>query len=393
MGQVVLLGAGFSKAISNAMPTLAELGSRVLTELGPEHSHDLDPFDGDLEAYLSYIGADQPWLSDENNLRNRALFSETVIAVRDVIVHAEAQTSRDGVPEWLARLAWQWSRDRTSILTFNYDTLLEEPLRMASRAGTLADLYMVPIVERQAPGWGSMFSTSGPQKSPAELFKMHGSVNWLHGGEAAPVTDPLILRYPDNDGEALPRSSRIYGGLRPFIVPPTSVKNRYYDRVGLRAQWQTAADRLQAADRLTVIGYSLPATDVGSTSFLQTNLDAEAIVEVVDPCADVASRFREVVQRDVHHRASITDWLPTAVADFVEWWVTDENSDQARAHVRVNGVERVDKAPIVRDRAELEEWRRAAMPDLLDVELNGYVDGSVVSHGWLCPVGDRPAAA
>lgn len=387
MNHVVLLGAGFSKAVSEVMPTLGELGPRVLAQLGPEYERALDPFGGNVEEYLSYIGADQPWLSDEANQRNRALFSETVLAIREVIVKAESEASKS-LPGWLERVAWQWSRDRTAVLTFNYDTLLEEPLRLGGMAGTLADLYMVPIVERQAPGWGSMFSASGPQKPIAELFKLHGSVNWLHGGDAAPVTDPLILRYPESPGnDALPRSARIYSDLRPFIIPPTSVKNRYYDRTGLRAQWRAAGERLRGADELTIIGYSLPATDVGTTSFLRTTLNTHAVVTVVDPCPMVADRLDDLLPNALERKAGITEWLPSAVGDRIEWWVSDEGSEIARSHYQVNGVQLSDSLPQAKTRAELEEWTRRVSPDLVDIEVDVPDEGILKSRGRRLPSG------
>ena len=54
MGDVFLLGAGFSKAISHEMPLLRELSDQVRDtefEVGPSHS----VLSGNLEIWLSYL--------------------------------------------------------------------------------------------------------------------------------------------------------------------------------------------------------------------------------------------------------------------------------------------------------------------------------------------------
>ncbi|WP_375405745.1 hypothetical protein [uncultured Amnibacterium sp.] len=375
MNHVVLLGAGFSRALSESMLLLKELGQRVVAKLGGQGGEDLERFGGDVEEYLTFIGADQPWLSEEENLLHRALFGETVAALREVIAEAQREATDAHLPQWLERVAWQWSRDRAAVLTFNYDTLLEEPLRVAGGIGTLADLYVVPLTERIAPGVGSMFTTNAPTKPYAELYKLHGSINWLHGGDAAPVTDPIILDYRTGERSSAPRDDRIYGGLKTFIIPPTSVKNRYYDRVGLREQWIQAAARLQAADHLTVIGYSLPASDVGSSSFLRTNLNPGARIEVVDFAPAVAHRFGSLLNRPTYWHPSVSSWLDDRVADRIEWWATDVAETQCVPHLSVNGVEQLIEPPRAASPEEFGARVRAQSPDLVEVESTVSTDG------------------
>jgi hypothetical protein len=381
MRHVVLLGAGFSKAVSPFMPLLPDLGEGVITKLGGQGKEELAQFAGNVEEYLTYIGTDQPWLSDEENLRHRARFSETVTALREVIVEAEAAARAAGLPDWLDRVAWQWSREQAAVLTFNYDLLLDWALRLAGGVGALADLYMVPLVERLPAGSGHFLSAGPPRESSAELYKMHGSVNWLHGGDAAPVTEPLVLDGRSSEPDESPRHDRVYGGLRTFIVPPTSVKNRYYDRVGVRAQWAAAAARLQTADRLTVIGYSLPPSDVGSSSFLRTNLNANAKVRVIDFSSAAAERFGALLQRPSCWYSNIDTWLRDDVVSKVEWWVTEEQPGSVVPMLVVNGIDQSMQLPALRTAADLEA-AVASRFDLQGIERNVPFNNLLVNRAW-----------
>jgi hypothetical protein len=76
---VFVLGAGFSRAIHQGMPLMREL-SEVLADQFRQAFGEMDwrlPLLRDnVEVALSLLSEDQPWLSESENLRNRALFIE-----------------------------------------------------------------------------------------------------------------------------------------------------------------------------------------------------------------------------------------------------------------------------------------------------------------------------
>jgi hypothetical protein len=113
--KVVLLGAGFSRAISSEMPLMKQLGPLVLERLCLP-ADTLAPFGGDVEAWLGHIGSDEPWLEDSDNLRSRARFVDGVQAIHDIIVEAQSRAEGDS-PPWLLRLVAQWSHEQATILT------------------------------------------------------------------------------------------------------------------------------------------------------------------------------------------------------------------------------------------------------------------------------------
>ena len=68
-GDVFILGAGFSKAISEQMPLLKELGQQ-LEVCGTGGFIGSIQFGGNVELWLSYLAQRHPWLSEPETLRN-----------------------------------------------------------------------------------------------------------------------------------------------------------------------------------------------------------------------------------------------------------------------------------------------------------------------------------
>lgn len=74
---VFLLGSGFSRAISDRMPVMAELASEVRERLSRANAPlptEVERLGDDVEQWLSYLADRQPWLDEAANLRNRAHF-------------------------------------------------------------------------------------------------------------------------------------------------------------------------------------------------------------------------------------------------------------------------------------------------------------------------------
>ena len=130
---VYLLGAGFSKAVSPAMPVMPELAAQVLDELGLDEKM-LRPFNGDLESWLSFLSSPQPWLTEAENLRNRASYFDVSSAIFTVINQDEQVALSQPAPIWLQRLVWTMSEQSAVVLTLNYDLLLERVAMVVGRA-------------------------------------------------------------------------------------------------------------------------------------------------------------------------------------------------------------------------------------------------------------------
>ena len=308
------------------MPTLDELGCEIEVRLGRK-ADQLRRLGGNLEERLSFLAAPQPWLTDEENLRNEALFGDIARLINQVISERELRAVASPVPDWFVRMALGLARESARLITFNYDRLLERCLRQEGVVSDLADLYAIPLAQRQPAGIGMMLSSNSP-KDPdhvPSLMKLHGSLGWLYGGRTASVSEELFLTSgsrlqwdPSPDQRMKPpRYDVLYDHKVPLIIPPTASKSGYYSNLALRAQWRLASEAIRSAPELVFIGYSLPAMDLQARQMIKWSCRGAPHLTVVDPSPDSCRRVEELLHRavDMHYGE------PDAVKRFVsERW-------------------------------------------------------------------------
>src|SRR5215211_8659648 len=102
---VFILGAGFSRAISEAMPLTDELGNLVRERINEVMVRSPGGFRGGyFEAWLSRLAEPQPDLADHVNASNYGLFLRITEEVHAIIQQRELQVLEDRPPWWLQRL-------------------------------------------------------------------------------------------------------------------------------------------------------------------------------------------------------------------------------------------------------------------------------------------------
>ena len=272
MGQkdVYLLGAGFSRAVSDRMPLLDELSKSVrLDVLGPQEEY--PPLSENLELWLSYLSQPQPWLHEIENLRNQALALELTEAIAHTLSDRERQVVGDKCPDWLGELVRHWHRTKANVISLNYDTLVEwatpkviqdmvPPSAPAIYPITLTSLTPDSLPERRF--WAGETLT---------LFKLHGSINWFYSG-LSNFAGEVLYYMPDDlwrrERWDLGAARRVAMGKVPLIVPPTAEKTSLLQHESLRSIWYWAAMSIHNADRIFALGYSLPPTDLAIRLFL-----------------------------------------------------------------------------------------------------------------------------
>lgn len=323
----VILGSGFSRAISDSMPTLTQLRDLVLQDLSvtvrePVTARHLEKFGGSLEQWMSFLAVDQPWLTEAENLANRSLFEHVRESLARCITSAEGRALATPPPDWLIRLVWTWCDEEVPVITFNYDTLIERAIAHMSRVRTFADVYAAPLMERTAAGDGAVFGADEPLGPVLSLYKLHGSTNWAFGGLAAPPNDRIVLTDPflrwteqgtRPSSEAARYRSR-FADLTALIVPPTLSKGPYFSNLGLRAQWAGAAHALARAMRLTVFGYSFPSGDIVARQWVETSFMGHQM-DIVD--AD-ESRPEQIRSSLAGARSGEDSVGPNAVQEYVD---------------------------------------------------------------------------
>jgi hypothetical protein len=251
---------------------------------------------GYFEMWLSRLAEAQPDLREEQNYENYARFLRIADALHAVIVERQLRVMAHEPPFWLMRLVGVAQAQKMTAITFNYDTLVEEA-----------------VDARRWMHWGRGIRASGthvldglpPTVFPAmpasdyvegfRLLKLHGSIDsyWV----SADSTGATINRWESLGYWGLPeapdsrRRQRELPGRSPFIVPPAAAKSAFYSNPLTRQLWQTAAAALTSADTVTLVGYSLPATDLVTSGMLAERLtESPTRVEVVNPSPEVVAR-------------------------------------------------------------------------------------------------------
>jgi hypothetical protein len=231
--------------------------------------------------------------------------------------------------------------DKPTIISFNYDCLIEGALELASGVNpslpksfieyhTFEDKelpddllayshnnwnrplgygFRFDEVELQQAGIskfarGSRFySISQNQLYKKPLLKLHGSLNWFR------YTHPPIRSFPILPDEPEPRLGQEESDIilkrgtwwfnrppdhngwfvLPLIITPILYKDEYYDLRPFKEIWEKAKKALSECKRLVIIGYSFSPSDFATKHLLIESFAANTLDEliVVNPNHDV----------------------------------------------------------------------------------------------------------
>ena len=79
---------------------------------------------------MSYLSQNQPWLSEEDIHYNLSMARVIRQRLQVIIDQRTWQTARFVTPDWLERLLRAWHSHRATVVTLNYDTLVERASRV-----------------------------------------------------------------------------------------------------------------------------------------------------------------------------------------------------------------------------------------------------------------------
>lgn len=293
--RVFVLGAGFSIAVSDgAFPDTTLLGAKAAKGLAdalrPEYKRILAS--GTFEEQLSRLAEDQPDLSEAENLERRGLFVRLSGEIAKVLEKIQSQVfaNPDGVPDTLLRLVAVLDAWRSTVITFNYDLLVEYAVLAHCLKDHATGIRALPgDLVGHMPQLVPPSQFGGHQMETFELLKLHGSLDWWWS--ARDSTGATMVRadvFAPGVGQ-----ERWLQGLTRYVVPPTALKSTFYANPLSTALWQKAADAIRQADELMLVGYSLPATDLVVRGMIRENLQPGARVVVVNPdAASVSSQLK-----------------------------------------------------------------------------------------------------
>jgi len=165
---------------------------------------------------------------------------------------------------------------------------------------------------------------------------LHGSLSWYWSPDDETGVTLQRWRPPGTFGDPSPDDEearlRALPGRVPFIVPPTATKSSYLTNLVVREIWGRARTALAEAERLIVIGYSVPPEDQVASGMLADALRGREVeVIVVDHCvAQVEDRLRHLgIGRTLVQRFG----GPSCVEEFVGWY-RDEQATAVVASLR-----------------------------------------------------------
>ena len=322
--EVLILGAGFSRNLSKHFPCTDQLGEQaaLAAGIGVELLPTGGFKDGNFETWLSHLAEDQPYLSDMENFRNRARFMEVSRAIVETLRSRELEAFKKEADFWLYKLLSVVHYRQATIITLNFDTVIEVglethqlmpvyhpletgsfPLSGGSRLKIGADDVLSnfpPRIRGSLPARGiGMDGVAVPIAQSFRLLKLHGSLDWfwasgdLTGETLRRATVTSQFGHPLDDPDL--RRQEVEG-LDPFIVPPTAIKSLYYSNLRTRWLWRKASDALRSASRISLLGYSLPPADLVMSGMLEEVARRPSVeLEVVDRKSDVPKKRLETL--------------------------------------------------------------------------------------------------
>jgi len=305
-----MLGAGFSNTIHDAMPTLDQVGKVVALRIVDRPALGELPGavraalrkgsvpGGDLEAWLSTLAAPPPYVSEIEAHFYAGIFAQVALDIGNEIEANEAKVLVGDPPHWLVRLVRIWNVTGATVITFNYDTLVEH------------------AAVRPIWPWGERWPNVA-----FDLLKVHGSINWWRARGAALGSDvteqKLLPGWGADKREDTPVSDER------VLIPPIVAKGSFYDLSFIRRQWQRARAALESATALFVLGYRLPANDLAAAALVGQHLAGGAKVIVVNRSPDTPASVLEMNGKPADRIVGGADCIPAFVTEYETMLATE----------------------------------------------------------------------
>jgi hypothetical protein len=255
--EVAIHGAGFSRAISDHLPLANKLGQLAYERARCQESSLFDPclaFSNDypFETWLSLLVEEQPHLDEGDNRLNAARIAKLAQSIVEVLNERQALALSVPGPPWLYKILSAFHQRKTTVVTFNYDTLSDVAINStylglpAGLSWTQGDLRQIPMDMGCGPPvpkpaqvlpedvMGSeppLITIPHPPKPTMRLLKLHGSLGWWwvpnDASGATLAREPILSPFGDSTELAHEEKRRTLAGREPFIVPPLTMKSPY----------------------------------------------------------------------------------------------------------------------------------------------------------------------
>ena len=192
----------------------------------------------------------------------------------------------DDSERWLPYLKWFRSLTTNDIIiTFNYDRVVEKCAEMTGRS-----YFSTDMVDR------TPMELINPSPGMPKLLKLHGSADWHVQGDPSVATLENIRAYKmDGLRYFIPNTNILIG--TPGLSKPGLSKGLF------KQMWEEAASEIRNANLVSLVGYSIPATDNLAKSLIEESIagckELKAVNLVLGPSAGtpVGKRAIEVLSQ------------------------------------------------------------------------------------------------
>ena len=307
--RVFILGAGFSKAVSDLMPDTNELGRLIAEKL--EIPSNLTR--GTFEDWLSRLGEVQPDVLPADNFQRQNYFHQIVETIGISLEEKQNEVlgQEGGLPSWLFRFVATMHFWQSTLISFNYDNLVE----LAAAFATIKAPPISGISGQTTISTGDIVGQkpplpTGPSRAPHptfRLWKLPGSLAWWWVPDDS--TGMTIARWAldseellssiktekidtfgsgaslyrsEPDEDEIDRRRRLLYGRSRYLAPPSGLKSNYYQNPFMTKLWQDSRNALENATEVYFIGYSMPPADTAARGLFRESIPSNASIFVVN---------------------------------------------------------------------------------------------------------------
>jgi hypothetical protein len=206
------------------------------------------------------------------------------------------------------KVCYQHDYMRNTVITLNYDTVLEEALEQ----------WHIPVWYGFNPGSVKYPRSKHfvPQHLPTALpiFKLHGSVNWASPRNTREKIQ-VYNRYTD-----IVRENR-----NVLLVPPTWRKTFTGP---ISEVWDAAVKALSEATRIIIVGFSIPPTDIHFKYLLAAGLQENISLRKIfcfNPDKTVEDNLFKILREDLREQR-VVDFRPIDVMNVLSGTTTNYQS-------------------------------------------------------------------
>jgi hypothetical protein len=277
--------------------------------------HELSTADFDLEECFTLLEQHEKDATRHQNYADYYRLWEIKGQLTALLTGLLDEISENQLPgaEGLRPLARRVLDEKAAVVTFNYDTLLEQAIieELAGQPWDPILAYAAPFDEFE-PGNGEPPIEFRSARFPAQahkapFLKLHGSLNWFRYTDFAKLSSDGTPQRAENRGQTLVRpvdSPRMVSAPGYILVRPdgnlleqliiTPVLNKDVAQKPFAHIWKKAREEMRECSRLVVCGYSFPPSD-----FATQRLFLESFVEgppdelvIINPDTSVVSRVK-----------------------------------------------------------------------------------------------------